>query len=413
MTTRGEVAVRDVVNSCLSRIDERESAVGAWQHVAASLATEAANACDKADRPPGPLHGVPIGVKDVIDTQDMPTEYGSGIYRGHRPGSDADVVARLRAAGAIILGKTVSTEFAYFSPGKTSNPSDLSRTPGGSSSGSAAAVADAMVPLALGTQTAGSTIRPAAYCGVFGYKPTLGVIPTRGIKPLAESLDTLGLFGRSVDDLVLLASVLSNGLIRPAVEAALIRPRVGIVFPLGTENADGATWDLFARLEEQIGPHCSLTRARLPPVVHELVEIQKLMMAFEAARNFSTELRDYRDQISEPFLDLCGPGSVPSLDKYHWTQTVARQARADLDSVFEEFSFLLTPSALGEAPPKSQGTGDPVCNRIWTLLGVPCINIPMSKGSNGLPLGIQLIGRRYFDNAALLWAKWLTVRLEE
>lgn len=408
---RGELTSSALIEACLARVAAREPAVGAWQFIDHEAARAAARACD-VERPRGPLHGVPVGIKDIFDTLDMPTEYGSPIYAGHRPRVDAASVARLRGAGAILLGKTVTTEFAYFTPGKTANPRNLAHTPGGSSSGSAAAVADDMIPLAIGSQTAGSVIRPAAFCGVVGFKPSHGLIAAAGAKALAPSLDTVGGFARSVEDVELLARLLM-GEDASMPELAVERPRrIGFCRTDYWTRAEPATETALNAVASALkGLSIDVIDLDLPESCLGLGEAQFTVMAFEARLSFAAELRDRGDQLSPKLRELLESAQKISDRQYEAALRQAAQARAAWDGVFNTVDAVLTPSAPGEAPVGIGATGDPVFNRIWTLLHVPCITLPVAEGPNGLPIGAQLVGRYKHDHTLLALARWVEAEL--
>jgi amidase len=393
------LAPRDYLEACLARVAEREGQIKAW---ACLDPKQARSAAAKAN---GPLAGLPLGVKDVFDTLDWPTAYGSPFYAGQRPSADAAAVALARAAGCVLPGKTVTTEFAYFHPGPTANPRNPAHTPGGSSSGSAAAVAAGMVPFALGTQTAGSVIRPAAYCGVVGYKPSFGSIATFGVKQFGWSLDTVGIFARDVADAALLMEVLSDFPVRPGGEGA---PRLGLC---RTPQWPGAEPAMQARLEEVAGmahgAGAAVREIELPAACDSLLEDQKTVMAFEGARALAHERRLARAHLSAPLLELTDAGAAIDPAVYLAARARTRAARAGLGEIFAEVDVLLTPSAPGEAPAGLQATGDPVFNRSWTLLGVPCVSLPAGIGATGLPLGVQLVGALDNDARLLSAAAWL------
>lgn len=404
----GRLTSEALVEDCLARIAEREPVVGAWEFLDPELARAQARALDRGPRR-GALHGVPVGIKDIMDTADMPTAYGSPIYRGHRPAADASCVALLRAAGAVILGKTVTTEFAYFRPGKTANPHNPRHTPGGSSSGSAAAVADNMVPAALGSQTAGSVIRPAAFCGVVGYKPTFGAFSLAGIKPFSASLDTLGLMARDVQDIALLRTVLL------AVEERLPQvedPRIGLCRTAHWSAAESATQ---AAVEQAAGALAAAgaTVTEFEPAgdFAAITEAQKTIMAFEAARSYAPEHLAHGDQLSPKLAELLAAGRRVSLEDCAKAQALAEEARRRLDEEMRGLDLLITPSAPGEAPEGLHATGDPLFNRAWTLLHVPTITLPAFTGPRGLPIGLQLVSRRGDDARLLAFAKWAAGRL--
>ena len=404
-----EITAQQMARACLERIGERESTVGAWIHLDPEAVLAQARELD-AGPVRGPLHGLPLGVKDIIDTIDMPTAYGSSVYAGNRPAVDAAIVALARAAGALILGKTVSTEFAWFHPGKTANPrvpeNAAPRTPGGSSSGSAAAVADAMVPLAFGTQTAGSIVRPASYCGVVGYKPTYASLPRAGVKLLAESLDTPGVMARSAADAALLAGALcGRELLREPLERA---PRFALC----------RTHEWAAALPETVAAldHAAKTAARAGAHVHDLtlpkhfsglLQAQKDIMNYETYRSLAGERLHHAAGLSDTLRKLLLVAGKVDVARYDAALALATTCRAMLGEAFGDADVILAPSAPGEAPRGLAVTGDPIFCRIWTLLGVPAINVPCSQGPNGLPVGVQVIGRIGDDARALAVAEWL------
>ena len=407
---RRELRAEDLARACLERVAERDAEVRAFEHLAPQAALAQARWLD-AGPVRGLLHGLPLGVKDLFDTADMPTTYGSPIYAGHRPAADAAAVALCREAGAVVLGKTVSTEFAYFHPGPTRNPHDLARTPGGSSSGSAAAVADFMLPLALGTQTAGSIIRPAAYCGVVGFKPSLGRVPRAGTKSLSETLDTVGGFGRSVRDVALLGAVLT-GDARFLEEAVAVPPRIGLCVGPDLAHADADTQRALAEAGAALAPHAAaFAEVGLPHELADLVVLHKAVMAFEMARAFSHERTAHRDRLSERLGTLFGEGlAIPGAQHAHHLAQVG-DAQRRVDALFDRFDVLLAPSATGEAPQGIDATGDPLFCRGWTLLGLPCIHLPFATGQHGLPVGLQLVGRHGEDHRLLAVAQWVHERL--
>ncbi|MCW2241547.1 amidase [Azospirillum canadense] len=395
----GSLTCEALTRACLERIAEREPAVQAWQHLDPNSALEAARRIDRCGR--GPLKGLPVGVKDIIDTGDMPTAYGSPLYAGFRPPRDAACVALARQAGALVLGKTVTTEFAYFQPGKTRNPYAPSRTPGGSSSGSAAAVADGMVPLAFGTQTAGSIIRPASFCGCVGYKPSFGVIERTGVRPFADSLDTVGVFARTVEDAAFFASVLA-GRPRLRITEEGFRPRIGLC---RTHEWDAATPATRAALEEAgrrlRAAGLEVREIALPEGFRDLCEAQNTVMAYEGARACAPEMLTAPDGLSAKLREILQAGAATASEDYDVARRLAADCRAQFADVLGDLDVLLTPSAPGEAPEGLEATGDPVFNRVWTLLGVPCLNVPALTGPSGLPVGVQVVGRARDDRRTL------------
>src|SRR5271169_6053939 len=372
----GNLTAETLVTAYLDHIAARESVVGAWQHLDREQALAEARHRD-AEPPRGPLHGVPIAVKDLIDTCDMPTSYGSPIYRGHRPAADASCVALARAAGAIVLGKTVTTEFATFTPGKTANPRNPAHTPGGSSSGSAAAVADGMAPLAFGTQTAGSVIRPAAYCGCVGYKPSFGLINRAGVKPLADSLDTIGVFARSVEDAAFFSGVLSE---RPALRHLGVpsqAPRFGLYrTPMWDEAEPATATALDAAREALERAGATVTELAIAPEHHGLAEAQNTIMLFEMVRALAYERIEHSAELSPRLGQMLDAGMAVGAEEYDRALASAAEARVGLDAFFGACDAVLVPAAPGEAPMGLGNTGDPIFNRMWTLLGAPCVTLP-------------------------------------
>ncbi len=412
-----DISAQALMQDCLDRIAEREGAVQAFAHLDPATALAAARALD-AGPWRGPLHGLPLGVKDLFDTADLPTGYGSPVYAGHRPAADAAAVALCREAGALLPGKTVTTEFAYFHPGPTHNPRQLGHTPGGSSSGSAAAVADNMLPLALGTQMAASIIRPAAFCGVFGFKPSLGRVPRAGVKSLSETLDTVGGFARSVRDLGLLGAVLLGDL-RLLDEAAVQHapaPRIGLCTTPDAAQMDSDTQAAWAQAVQALAPQAAqLADAAWPRAMPDLVALQKLVMAHEMARSLAHERCQHRAALSPRLNALFDEGLATSGAQHatHLAQTQAARQLADgwFDAQAQGYDLLLAPSTLGTAPAGLQATGDPLFCRGWTLLGLPCIHLPFTQGRDGLPLGLQIVGRWGEDHRLLAAAHWCWQRL--
>ena len=398
-----------LVEACLERIAARDGELAAWVHVNAEASLAQARALDK-EPARGPLHGVPVGIKDIIDTADMPTEHGSPIYRGNQPRADASAVALLRRAGCVILGKTATAEFANLHPPATRNPHNPAHTPGGSSSGSAAAVADRMVPLAIGTQTGGSMIRPAAFCGVVGLKPSFGSINRTGVKPVSDSLDTLGIFSNTVEDAALALNLLSGR--RMPDFSAKASPRIGFARTSRWKEADRATHDALESAAGRLAAGgAQVKEAALPAAAEALFDAQGLIMDFEAARALAWEQANHHDAISATLRQRLQRGAAVSREQYDGARQTARDARRQFADLMRGFDLLLTPSAKGEAPKGLASTGDSLFNRIWTLLGVPCITLPWSSGPHGLPLGVQLVGAFDQDTALLANAQWVRNQL--
>ena len=422
----GRITSAELVGDCLARIAAVDGDVQAWAYLDRDHAMRQAEAADEHRRHArdlGPLHGVPIAIKDVFDTSDMPTELGSPLWAGRTPRRDAAAVSRLRAAGAVIMGKTVTTEYAYFHPGKTRNPHDPSRTPGGSSSGSAAAVAAFMVPGAIGTQTNGSTIRPAAYCGVVGFKPTHGLIPRSGALVLSRALDHVGVFARSVEDAALLAETLADfdtedpdtrPMARPPFAATAaseppLPPRFAFVKSPAWEQAEPVTREAFAELAEALGE--AATDVDLGESFGRAVDLHRTVMEVEMAHNLHREYEQGRDQLSQQLRECIERGRTYAGVDYVRALAAAASLNEGLDDLFNEFDAILTPAASGEAP-RGMATGNPVFCTAWTYLGTPAITLPLLKSEAGLPLGVQLVGRRRNDARLLRTARWLVKTLQ-
>jgi Asp-tRNA(Asn)/Glu-tRNA(Gln) amidotransferase A subunit family amidase len=407
---RREITAEALLRDCLARIDARETQVRAWRFLARNEALAQARALDRG-AVSGPLHGLPVGVKDVFDTHDMPTEYGSPIYAGHRPAADAAVVALTRRAGGVVLGKTVTTEFATFHPGPTRNPHNTAHTPGGSSSGSAASVADFMAALAFGTQTAGSVIRPAAYCGVVGYKPTYNTLPRAGFKNDADSLDTVGVLARTAGDVALFVSALAG---RPELNAASAAPaRVGLCRTYQWDRAQPETVATLERAAAQLSKAgARVIELALPRAFAGLLKAQIAVMWYEVAHNLADEFTRHPEKLSAALRERCEKGFAMAPAEYESAIALGRECRARLAEAFGDCDVLLAPSAPGEAP-AGQATGDPVMNQVWTFLHTPCITVPAGKGPNGLPVGVQIVGRIGDDARALAAAQWVQALLEK
>jgi amidase len=404
----GTLTAEALTRDCLERANAR-AAVKAWVWLDPEQGLAQARAADLAGRP-GLLAGVPVGVKDVIDTVDMPTQHGSPIYRGNRPFADAACVALIRAAGGVILGKTVTTEFANRDPRETMHPLNPAHTPGGSSSGSAAAVADFQVPVGLGTQTGGSTIRPAAFCGVIGYKPSFGEFSRVGIKMQCHNLDTLGVICRSLEDVALMRGVLLAQDVQ-RVDRASNAPRIGFCRTPAWNRADGDTQALLERTAARLAEAGATVRdVAVTPA--DILDHHRRVFEFEAARNYAYEYEVHGEKLSAALRDgLLTPGRALPLSTYVEAIETAEAFRRNLDDLFGEFDVLLAPSAVGEAPEGLGSTGDARFNAIWTLAWTPCVTLPAGTGRKGLPLGIQLVGPRFGDETLLDAAAWVEARL--
>jgi Asp-tRNA(Asn)/Glu-tRNA(Gln) amidotransferase A subunit family amidase len=422
----GLFSSEQLVQGCLDRIRQTEPDVEAWQYLddAHALAQARARDADRREgRAIGSLHGVPVGVKDIIDTLDMPTEDGTVLHAGRTPDRDATVVSMLRAAGAVIMGKTVTTELATYSPGKTRNPHDATRTPGGSSSGSAAAVAACMVPLALGTQTNGSVIRPASYCGVYGFKPTRGLISRHGILKTSRTLDSVGYFARTLDDIALLSEALCGHddrdpdthpraripFSRVLAEEPPLAPRFALVKTPMWERAEESTRGAFAEVADVLGGQCE--ECDLGESMREAWEWHRTIMEAEMALNLDIEWIKGRGRLSEPLRQQLGRGrEVRALD---YQQALARIPKLNdgFEELFQRYDAILTPATPGSAP-TIDSTGDPVFCTLWSLCGMPSLSLPVLHSADNLPLGLQLVGRRGDDARLLRSARWLVGQLQ-
>ena len=399
---------RDLVEACLDRIDEREGQVHAWEALDPEGARKRADILDKRRRPVGPLHGIPLAVKDIIATKTLPTTCGSPIYRDHVVGKDAACVTQLVKAGAIVLGKAVTTEFAGAHAGKTHNPHNLRHTPAGSSSGSAAAVADFMAPVGYGTQTAGSVIRPGAFNGVVAYKGSYGWADMAGIKPYAPSLDTLGFFAREANDLALIRAAYGH----PAADPPRQVPRIGLMRtpwwdmakPYNRKNIEEA-----ARALRAAGARVREWKA--PDSWALLMQAQHRIMTREATQSYAKERARFSHLFSPAMSNVMAEGDAVTRRQYADARKRKRVALLQLEDAWDKFDLLLAPSARGEAPSGLGNTGDPIFNRFWTLLGAPCIALPFNTGPLGLPLSVQLIGRRGRDDQLIAWARWVEGKL--
>ena len=428
MIRDGALSAEELVGACLDRCRVIEPKVQAWTFLDEKHALVQARAADELRRSGqafGPLCGVPVGIKDIFDTSDMPTENGTVLHKGRTPRTDAAVVARLRAAGAVILGKTVTTECAYFHPGKTRNPRNPGHTPGGSSSGSAAAVAAGMVPLALGSQTNGSVIRPAAFCGVYGFKPTHGLIARTGVLALSRTLDHVGLFARSIDDLALLAEEAAGHdegdpdtrpsarlpFVATAREEPPIDPMLAFIKTPHWERVDPETKEAFGELIEALGDR--VEEIELFPSATVAWDLHRTIMEAEMAANLEREWNAGRDKLSPELRSLLERGrGVLAIDYQRALRAIPRMVASFEELFLTRYDAILTPAAPGSAPKGLKSTGDPTFCTLWTLCGMPALSMPLMQGSGGLPIGVQLVGRRNFDARLLRTARWLASKLE-
>ncbi len=428
LVSNGEAKAEDVTRAYLDRIAEVDAEVGAWAHVDADYAMEQARALDRrraAGRPLGPLHGVPIGIKDIIDAAGLPCERGTPIEAGRRPTRDATAVARLREAGAVILGKTVTTELAVYTPGNTRNPRDLARTPGGSSSGSAAAVAACMVPGALGTQTNGSVIRPASYCGIVGYKPSRGLVSRSGVLTQSPLFDTVGTMARSIEDVALIGDAIAgydpaDEAMRPsgpprlaeiATSPVPVKPQLAIVRTPVWERAEPDLVEAFAELADILGAQAD--SFDLPEPFDRALELHRTVLHADIARSFARYWESGRDRLSERLQAIIEDGRTIRAVDYILANDWVRVLNAGLEQIFERYDAIVTPATTGQAPASLETTGDPAFCTTWTYCGLPAVTVPLLAGSDGMPIGVQLVGRHGQDGRLLRTARWLSERVAE
>jgi Asp-tRNA(Asn)/Glu-tRNA(Gln) amidotransferase A subunit family amidase len=418
----GNISAEQLVDACLARVRETEDQVQAWQFLDPEYVLKQARVRDEErakGEPVGPLHGVPVGVKDIIDTEDMPTEDGTILHAGRTPAHDATVVARLRAAGAVIMGKTVTTECATYAPGKTRNPHNPAHTPGGSSSGSAAAIAAGMAPLALGTQTNGSVIRPAAFCGVYGFKPTHGLISRHGILKLSRTLDQPGLLARTLDDIALGCEVLVAGDEHDpdtrmhagipfrdiAAEDPPLPPVIAYVKTPLWERTEPDTREAFAELVAALGD--CVAEVDFPGMALDALEIHRTIMEAEMAAALVEEYERGRERLSDSLRGQLERGRAITAFDYQTACARIPLLNEGFTDLFDRCDAILTPAVAGTAPEGLASTGDPSFCTLWTLCGMPTVSLPLLQGENGLPLGVQLVGQRHRDARLLRTARWL------
>jgi len=419
---KGEITSEELVRASLDRIEQVDGDIKAWVHLKPDYALEQARRLDalrSAGGPLGPLHGVPVGLKDIIDTKSLPTENGTVLDSGRCPMEDSSVASLLKEAGAVILGKTVSTELAVYSPGETANPHNTDHTPGGSSSGSAAAVAAYMVPLAVGTQTNGSIIRPASYCGVLGFKPTHGLIPRTGILRQSPPLDTVGTFARSIEDIALLTEALiaydaADRHTRPRAKPPLcdtvpqeppLTPVIAFAKTPVWDQAETETQEAFMELVEFLGDDCH--DLPLSDPFDHVVDLHRYIMFADLAKNYATYYDKGKDKLSSTLCDMIETGQKISAVDYNSAVEAQETLNAYLDDVFDHYDFIVTPATTGEAPEGLDATGNPCFCTLASFCGMPSITLPLMEGANGLPLGVQVIGPRGDDARLLRNANWL------
>ena len=424
---QGVLTSESLVRHCLDVIKQTDEKIGAWAHVDREHALDQARTVDEIRRrgqPTGVLHGIPVGIKDIIDTADFPTEMGSVVFAGRQPESDAAIVEKLKDAGAVILGKTVCTEFAYMHASATRNPHNLRYSPGGSSSGSAAAVAAGQVPLAIGSQTNGSTIRPASYCGIYGYKPTRGIVSRRGVLATSSHLDQIGVFGLHPSDLALLGDAIggydaadSMSYLKPrphTLEGFDSDPPVEPVFawfdlPYAnrySSSVNEGTLELLAALGKQVD------RIPAPQSFAGLIESLRVIYSYELSQNLQSVRENHESMLTNTMRNALESADKITSQQYADALDVIPAAEKWFSQLFNDYDAILTPSALGEAPLYEQGTGDPICCTIWTLTGLPCISLPLLEGIDDMPIGIQLVGGTNEDDRLFRTTRWVLNALQ-
>jgi Asp-tRNA(Asn)/Glu-tRNA(Gln) amidotransferase A subunit family amidase len=398
----GRSTPREAIQQSLDAIDARDGDIQAFERLADRDALLRA-----AEAASGPLAGIAIGIKDIFDTFDMETAYGTQVYAGHAPKSDAAIVAMARRAGGAVIGKTVTTEYAYFHPGKTRNPHNRAHTPGGSSSGSAAAVAAGMIPAAIGTQTGGSIIRPAAFCGVAGYKPSFRMLPATGMKTFAWTLDTVGLFAATVADVAAFAAALTaRTLAVEPVDATSLRIGLYRSAVLGEASDEmRAAVESLATLAGKAG--ATIVEIDEPETLSRARDAQATIQSYEASLSLAGDVSRFADRMSAKLRELLREGQAITPEAYDAARKVARHARHAVTDLFDRVDVVIEPAAPGAAPHGIETTGSPVFNKLWTLTGNPAINVPGRVDRAGLPLGVQLVARFGRDRLALSAGNWL------
>ncbi len=404
----GDLTATSLVERCIARIEVREAEVQAWEWFQPDYALAQAKALDEvfaSGGVKGPLHGLPVGLKDVIDTSDAPTGNGCPVDAGRQPDKDARLVAMLRDAGAIIMGKTVSTELAFMHAGKTRNPHNPAHTPGGSSSGSCAAVGDGMIPLAVGTQTGGSVIRPASFCGITGFKPTFNAIPRAGVCLQSHTLDTVGVFGKTPADTALIASSLFQGDDFSADVEAMATPRFALLHPPGWDDATDDLHAAFARVEQALGER--VARATLPPAFDDAADMRAIVNFAEMAHHYARYREAGLDRLGPETQKAMKDGAETSATDYIAALATGQAMKGGLCDVFKTADFLICPAATGPAPKGLAFTGDSIFNGLWTFCGTPAITVPIEAAKNGLPIGVQIVAAKGRDGDLLRAAEWL------
>ena len=428
---KGEITSEELVKSYIEEIKKKEKDVGAWEFFDEEIAITQAKNLDLLHQSGnhGDLHGIPVGVKDIFDTADMPTADGTEIHKKNPSLNDCTVVSKLKQAGAVIMGKTVTCELAYYSPGKTKNPNDLKRTPGGSSSGSAAAVSSHMVPLAVGSQTNGSIIRPASYCGVVGYKPTKGLISRHLVLQVSRQLDQVGIFSNSVEDAALISEQIvgydkqdPDTSLNPKpklLDACQQKPPMEPIFayiklPFMNDLEDDSRKG-FEEIKDEIKSKLNgkIDEVELPEGFNKIPEWHKIIMESDMANSFSKEYKSSKDKLSDKIVEAIERGMKYTSIEYNEAVSKIDIANIYFKQFFHDYDAILTPSATGEAPLGIEYTGNPIFCTIWTYCGMPSISLPLLQGKNGLPVGVQLVSSLFDDERLFRNANWLTNKIKK
>ena len=423
---KGEITSEELVKSYIEQIKKKEKEVEAWEFFDQELALAQAKKLDALHQSGkhGDLHGIPVGIKDIFDTADMPTTDGTEIHKKNPSWNDCTVVSKLKQAGAVIMGKTVTAELAYYSPGKTTNPHDTTRTPGGSSSGSAAAVASHMVPLAVGSQTNGSVIRPASYCGVVGYKPTKGLISRHLVLQVSRPLDQIGVFANSIEDAALISEqlighdkqdpdtslnpipkLLAASRQKPPMEPILAYIKLPFMDKLEDDVMEG-----FNEVKDEL--KSKVDEIELPEGFTKIPDWHKIIMESDMARSFSEEYKKSKNKLSDKIIEAIERGMKYTSVEYNDALSKIDVANTYFKQFFHDYDAILTPSACGEAPKGLQSTGNPIFCTVWTYCGMPCISLPLLQGKNGLPVGVQLVSSLFDDERLFRNASWLASKIK-
>ena len=425
---KGEISSEELVKNYIEQIKKKDKEIEAWEFFDPDLALTQAKKLDESHQNGnvhGPLHGIPVGIKDIFDTEDMPTLDGSEAHKKNPSLDDCTAVSKLKQAGAIIMGKTVTAELAHLTPGKTKNPHDPQRTPGGSSSGSAAAVAANMIPLAVGTQTNGSVIRPASFCGVIGYKPTKGLISRHLIMQVSQALDQVGVFSNSIEDAALISEQLFGydsldpdsslmakpNLMKSAKEKPPMEPLIAFPKLSFMDELDKASAEAFDEVKDELKEQ--IKEVKLPDIFANIPKWHKIIAETDMAKSFEVDYQKYKNLLSDKIIEAIERGQKYKASEYNDALLKVEQVRDFFKEFFHDYDAILTPSACGEAPKDLKTTGNPIFCTIWTYCGMPSISLPLLEGKNKMPIGIQLVSSMFDDERLFRNASWLTSKIKK